>query len=382
MNSRMPSLVRRLLLGLAAPALALLFSVGVSALALQASGHDPWRAYSSMLSYGKQSDSLVAIADLATAYFLAGLAVAIGFRMALFNIGVEGQYRLAALLAAAVGAKLNLPAVVLLPLVVLTAAATGAGVAGIAGVLKTSRGVSEVISTIMLNFIALAVLNVLLSGALRTPVPGELERATGTLHKAARMPSLDRPLHAIGLPVPAGSSVTGMLLVAAVLGVGVSLLLSRTRFGFALRATGLNPSAALASGIDAKAMVVRTMLLSGAIGGLAGLPFLLSAPPYRYSEAFVTDLGFTGIGIALLGRNRPGGIAVGAVVFAFLDRSAQILQIDNIPSEIAIIMQGLIVLSVVVAYEVVRRLGIRAAERTTAPAGGQVPAGPVGSVPA
>jgi simple sugar transport system permease protein len=368
----MNSVLRRLLLGLAAPALALVFAVGVSALALRVSGHDPWHAYSAMLSYGKQSDSLVAIADLATAYFLAGLAVAVGFRMALFNIGVEGQYRLAALFAAAVGAKLNLPAVLLLPLVVLTAAGTGAAVAGIAGVLKTTRGVSEVISTIMLNFIALAVLNVLLSGALRTPVPGELERATGTLHIAARMPALDRPLRAIGLHVPAGSSVTGMLLVAAVLGVGVSLLLSRTRFGFALRATGLNPSAALASGVDAKAMVVRTMLLSGAIGGLAGLPFLLSAPPYRYSEAFVTDLGFTGIGIALLGRNRPGGIAVGAVVFAFLDRSSQILQIDNIPSEIAVIMQGLIVLSVVIAYEVVRRLGTRAAERSTARAVEQV----------
>lgn len=357
---------RRFGLTLAAPLLALVFSVAVSAVVLRVSGAQPFHAYREMLSYGKTADSLTAIADSATAYFFAGLAVAVGFRMALFNIGVEGQYRLAALLAAAVGARLTLPPVLSLPIVVLVAAGTGAALAGVAGVLKVTRGVSEVISTIMLNFIAFSVIAVLLAGPLRTQLPGELQRATGVVRPQGRVPALDRVLDHLGLHVPAGSTVTGLVVLAAVAGTAVSLLLSRTSFGFSLRATGLNPSAAVAAGVNARAMVVRTMLLSGAIGGLAGLPYLLSQAPFRFGEAFTTGLGFTGIAIALVGRNNPIGIAIASALFAFLDRSAQILDLDGIPKEIVVIMQGTIVLAVVVAYEVVRRYGIRAAERATA----------------
>ena len=127
-----------------------------------------------------------------------------------------------------------------------------------------------------------------------------------------------------------------------------------------LRASGLNPGAAEASGVDPKAMVVKTMVIGGAVAGLVGMPQLLGFFN-QYTIDFPTQLGFTGIGVALLGRNHPVGMAAGAFLFGWFDRAAQILDLRGIPKEITFIMQGVILLSVVVAYEVVGRR-IRAAE--------------------
>ena len=110
----------------------------------------------------------------------------------------------------------------------------------------------------------------------------------------------------------------------------VSVLLNRTRFGYDLRASGISPSAASASGVNARAMVVKTMLLSGAIAGLIGLPDLLGGT-HAYTTNFTAGLGFLGIAVALLGRNKPGGIALAALLFAFLDRSLVPLQIADYP---------------------------------------------------
>src|SRR5439155_23681884 len=165
-----------------------------------------------------------------------------------------------------------------------------------------------------------------------------------------------------GLPLVGGADdVNGFLVVAVVVGAVYWFLLGRTRFGFDLRASGLNPSAAVASGVDARRMVVYTMLLSGGLAGLVGMPQLLGE-----SHAYTSDfggLGFTGIGIALLGRNHPVGIGFASVLWAFLDRSAQILDLEEIPKEIVTIMQGTTVLAVVVAYEVASRVGRRAQQR-------------------
>jgi len=286
--------------------------------------------------------------------------------MGLFNIGVQGQYSLAALIAAAAGAAVSLPAPLHVLFVLVVAMATGAAWAGVAGVLRVTRGVSEVISTIMLNTIAVGLGAYLLTTYFAERVEGSLNVATRELPASARFPALDVPAGAVlglfGAEMPPGRGLYGFLLVAVVVGVFYAVLVGRTRFGFALRATGLSPSAALASGIDAKRMTLATMLLSGALAGLVGMPYLLSESG-RYSLDFPPGLGFAGIGIALLGRSSPVGMALAALLFAFLDRSSAPLQLEGIPAEIAVIMQGTIVLSVVVAYEVVRRARLRQAER-------------------
>ena len=122
----------------------------------------------------------------------------------------------------------------------------------------------------------------------------------------------------------------------------------------------MSETAAVASGVNVKRMVVTTMLLSGAVAGLVGMPQLLGAS-YTYSQDFPAGLGFTGIAVALLGRNHPVGIAIGALLFAFLSSSSQILDLNDVPKEIVTIMQGVIVLSVVIAYELVRRYRVRGA---------------------
>jgi simple sugar transport system permease protein len=353
---------RRLLLALAAPLLAALVALAVSSLALVASGSNPFTVYARMLSEGTTLRSLLITVNNAVPLHLSALAVALGFRMGLFNIGVQGQYQLAALLAAAAGAAVTLPGPLHIAFVVVVAMAVGALWAGVAGVLKTARGVSEVISTIMLNVIAGGIAAWLLTTYLQERVEGSNNSRTPLLPESARLPNLDPLLRAVGIEPPQGTRLGGFLVVAVVVGVLYALVVSRSRFGFELRATGLNPSAAVASGVDAKRMTLVTMLLSGAIAGLVGLPQLLGQS-YSYGLDFQAGLGFTGIGVALLGRGSPVGIAFAALLFAFLERSSATLQRIDVPTEIYVIMQGSIVLSVVVAYEAVRRAGVAQAER-------------------
>jgi simple sugar transport system permease protein len=145
------------------------------------------------------------------------------------------------------------------------------------------------------------------------------------------------------------------------MGVVYWIVLNRTRFGFDLRATGESETAAAASGVDAKKMVLTAMLISGAVAGLSGLPLLLG-DAHTYSLSFPTGLGFTGITIALLGRNNPVGIAFAALLIAFLDKASPALDYATpvaYEKEIATIMQGLIVFAVVISYEAVRQWGLR-----------------------
>ncbi len=354
---------RRLLLAVAAPLLAALVALLVSSVALLASGSNPLTVYARMLSEGTTLRSLLITVNNAVPLYLSALAVALGFRMGLFNIGVQGQYQLAALLAAAAGAAVTLPRPLHIAFVVVVAMAVGALWAGAAAVLKTARGVSEVISTIMLNVIAGGIAAYLLTTYLQERVEGSNNSRTPLLPESARLPDLDGLLIAAGISPPQGTRLGGFLIVAIAVGVLYGLVVSRSRFGFELRATGLNPAAAVASGVDAKRMTIVTMLLSGAIAGLVGLPQLLGQS-YSYGLDFQTGLGFTGIGVALLGRGSPIGIGFAALLFAFLERSSATLQRIDVPTEIYVIMQGSIVLSVVVAYEAVRRAGVAQAERS------------------
>ena len=362
------NVVRRVGLALLAPAIALVVAAIISAFVILAIGEDPLVALRELVNFGDNSASqmqaVAVILNRAIPLFLAGLAVSIGFRMGLFNIGVEGQYRLATIMAAWVGTAVVLPRPVQLLLIIVVAMAVGAIWAGIAGILKVTRGVSEVISTIMLNFIAIGLASYLLTGPFRGTPEGSLTVATEDLPESGRLPGLNGVMASLGLAEPR-SELYGFLIPAIVVGVLVAILVKRTRFGFDLKASGLNPTAATASGVNARAMVVKAMLLSGALAGLIGLPDLVG-DTYHYGTEFTSGLGFLGIAVALLGRNNPLGIAFGALLFGFLDRAALSLQFAGIPSQVVTIIQGTIVLAVVIANEVARRIAIRQAERTGA----------------
>jgi simple sugar transport system permease protein len=335
------------LLWLLVPVSAIVLAVAVSSLVLLSIGASPIDAFRSMFEYGTKANSVASTVNRAVPLFIAGLAVAIGFKMNLFNIGVEGQYRIATLLAAAAGAAVTLPAPLHIAFIMLVAMVVGAAWASIAAVLKVKRGVHEVVSTIMLNSIATGLGAYLLANYLRKPAVGsELLIATPPIPSSGRL----GPLTQLG-----NEDLRSFLLIAIVLGIGVYLLIWRTRFGYDLRATGINPDAARASGVSPNGMIMRTMLLSGAIAGLIGMSDLFGFF-HAYTLDFPTGLGFDGIAVALVGLNHPAGIAVAALVFGWVDRAAQILDLQGIPKEVIVITKGVIILSVVIAYEVVRRL--------------------------
>ncbi|MFI6476706.1 ABC transporter permease [Nonomuraea sp. NPDC050663] len=343
-------------LALAAPVVAILFAGIVTAIVLAVTGNPPLETIGIMVEYGTQPRTMVLTLNLATLYYIAALAVALGFRMNLFNIGVDGQYRLAAIMAAALGGSgLNLPGWLMIILIIVTAAVTGAVWAAIAGLLKAYRGVSEVVSTIMLNYIGTSVVAYLLVNVFGVAVAGSNNIGTAPIPEDARVPG-------VAFIPGTEAKVFGLILLAAALGIGFHVLLNKTRFGFDLRTTGLNQEAAVASGVNVKRMVVTAMVLSGGVAGLIGMPQLLGAS-YSYSLDFPSGIGFTGIAIALLGRNNPVGIAFGAILWGFLDSSSNILNLHDISPEIVQIMQGIIVLSVVVAYELAHRYRISAEQR-------------------
>ncbi|MEU6980037.1 MULTISPECIES: ABC transporter permease [unclassified Streptomyces] len=340
----------KLIIGAAGPVLALVTSFVLTVLVLLATGLDPIEPIRLMIENAGYSDVQVLIVNQTGIYYLAALAVAIGFRMNLFNIGVEGQYRLAAMVSALVGAAVDLPGPLHILLIVVVAIATGAIWAGIAGILKTTRGVSEVVSTIMLNAITTSLVAwLILPKNFGVQPAGSNDLTTGQIAESGWFPGID---------MGDGGQIYGFTFVALALGVVYWFVLNRTRFGFDLRATGESESAAQASGVDAKKMILTAMLISGGLAGLAGMPILLGES-HTYSLAFPVNVGFTAITVALLGRNHPVGILFSALLFAFLDKASSNLDVSGYPKEITQIMQGIIVIAVVVSYELVRRYGTR-----------------------
>ncbi|MFE7211618.1 ABC transporter permease [Streptomyces sp. NPDC001698] len=342
----------RVLLAVAGPVIALVAAILLTSVVLIASGKSPIEPYTLMLEQASFSDVQVLIINQASMYYLAALGVAVGFRMNLFNIGVDGQYRLAAMMTAVVGAHLALPSFLQIPTLLLVGMLTGAFWAGIAGLLKVTRGVSEVVATIMLNAIATSLIGYLtLKDVWGVQVGNNM--TTGIMKESGWVSGID-----LGSDV---GQIYGLVFLAVAMGVVYWIVLNRTRFGFDLRATGESGSAAAASGVDAKKMVLTAMLISGGVAGLSGLPLLLG-DAHTYSLSFPTGLGFTGITIALLGRNNPVGIAFAALLIAFLDKASPALDYATpvaYEKEIATIMQGLIVFAVVISYEAVRQWGLR-----------------------
>ena len=352
------SLSRRILLAVAAPLAAVVIAVVLSSIVLLISGSNPLAAYADMLGHASKLETQVDIFNRATPLYLSGVAAAIGFRMNLFNIGVEGQYRLAFIVAAYLGAQVDLPSVLHITFIMVVAMAVGGAYSGAAGVLKVTRGVNEVISTIMLNAVAISGLVVWGNAAWQDSgrQSGQVTRLhTAPISDSGLLPDINGLLELVTRDVGQGKHLTGVVIIAIVVGILYHMALNRSVFGFDLRASGANPSASHVGGVSPKRMVVMAMTLSGLVAGLVGMTELMKTG-YHPSNP-ITGLGFAGIAVALLGRNHPVGVALAALIFAFLDVSSGILQISGAASrEIVVIMQGVIILTAVIAYEVMRRI--------------------------
>jgi simple sugar transport system permease protein len=347
--------LRRAALTLAAPLLAIVFAVLVTSIVLAVAGDPVGTVWSTIFSKPKPRN-VVNIINSGSVLYLSALAAAVGFRMNLFNIGVDGQYRIAAFVAAWVAGEAWLPGKLNVLFAIVVAVVVGALWAGIAGLLKVTRGVSEVIATIMLNSIATYLVAYFLR---QVAVKG-----TNNIH-TTDIPASSQ-LQGFKLIPDAPNYVYTLSVLAVLAGLFVWLLLNRTVFGFNLRATGQSETAAVASGVNVKRMVFASMLISGGIAGLIGMP-LLFGDSHNYGLTFQTGLGFAGIAVALLGRNNPVGIAFAALLFAFLNEQSNALQLKaGVSNDIVNIMQGVIVLSVVIAYEVVRRYNNAAEQRKVA----------------
>ena len=351
--------LRRVGLGLAAPLLAIVVAFVVTSLILLVAG-DPVGAVWAQLIDVPLPRQVIAIINAATVYYLSAIAVAIGFRMNLFNIGVDGQYRVAAFAAAVFAGQGWLPGWLNIIAALVVAMVAGGLWAGIAGLLKVTRGVSEVISTIMLNAIATFLVAYLLSLAAQR-VEGSNAVNTKPIPESSRVPGIS--LDGI---IATPNKVFGLIVLSILVGVLYWFVLGKTRFGFDLRTTGRSETAAIASGVKVRRMVLTSMVMSGAVAGLVGMP-LLFGQDYAYGDTFQSLLGFAGIAIALLGRNNAVGIVFAALLWAYLDAQGNGLQINaGVSDRLVLVIQGVIVLSVVIAYELVRRAGVSMERRRVA----------------
>lgn len=357
---------RRIALALAAPLLAVVVAFVVTSIILVVA-KDPFGAVWAQLFKAPLPRQVVAIVNAATVYYLSAIAVAIGFRMNLFNIGVDGQYRVGAFAAAVFAGQGWLPGWLNILAALVVAMLAGGVWAGIAGLLKVGRGVSEVISTIMLNAIATFLVSFLLGKAAQR-VRGSNAVNTKPVPEGSRVPGIS-----VDGMLATPSKIYGLVVLAVLVGFLYWFVLNKTRFGFDLRATGRSETAAVASGVKVKRMVLASMAISGAAAGLVGMP-LLFGQDFTYGDTFQSGLGFAGIAIALLGRNNPVGIGFAALLWAYLDAQGNGLQINaGVSDRLVLVIQGVIVLSVVIAYELVSRAGTRMEQRRVA---SQLAAGP------
>ncbi|HUO51642.1 MAG TPA: ABC transporter permease [Gemmatimonadaceae bacterium] len=280
-----------------------------------------------------------------TTLIATGLAVSLGLRAGLFNIGAEGQLAAGGFGAALAGLALpaGTPAWIAVPACVAAAMAAGGAVGAVPGALRARFGAHEVITTIMLNFIVLALLNWIVVAHLRVPE---------TLHtpeiRAGAVPRL-----AVAWAAFHGSAANftiGILLAAA---LATWWFLFRTRSGYELRAVGLQPDAAEYGGVGAGATWMRALAISGMLAGLGGVNFVLGYKHY-YEEGFAGGAGFLGIAVALVGRNHPAGVVVAALFFATLSQGGLAVN-ALVPKQLVEVLQGVIILAVAASVPEVRR---------------------------
>jgi simple sugar transport system permease protein len=291
----------------------------------------------------------------ATTLVFTGLAVGLGLRAGLFNIGAESQLAAGGFAAAIVGLMLpaGIPALLCLPIYILAAALGGGVVGAVPGVLKARYGAHEVIVTIMLNIIVLALLNFFITHRLAVP---------DTLH-TAELKSGALPRLQDYFPAFHGSAANATILLALLTATALGWYLFRTRSGFELRAVGLQPRAAEYAGVNVASVTWRALAMSGAIAGLGSLNYVLGYKHY-YEEGFATGAGYLGIAVALVGRSHPGGIVVAALLFATLSQGGLAVN-ALVPKQMVDVLQAVVILAVATSVPEVRRL-LRSVRRSNA----------------
>ena len=273
----------------------------------------------------------------ATPLLLTGLSVAIAFRCGLFNIGAAGQWIGGAIVAAYLGFAVSMPPVIHVIVCLIGGIAGGAAVGWVVGELKARTGAHEVIVTIMLNYVMYNVLSYLLGTTKVLQAPGQSNLISPTIAANAQLPH-------VGGPPP---QVDAGFLVALAAAAAVGWLLTRSTIGFQFRTVGANPSAARTAGMSVERSWVLVMLIAGALAGLSGASVIQGSSVHALTFNSYGTYGFDGITVALLGRARPGGVVLAALLFGALHAGGTAMQAaTSVPTDIATVLEGLIVLFV------------------------------------
>lgn len=326
------------------PLASVLLAFAISAIVIWAIGEDPWEATKLMVtgafgsSYGWGYTLYYA-----TNFIFTGLAVAVAFQARLFNIGGEGQAMLGGLGVALICLYLPWPHWSLALLAsALGAAAFGALWAVVPGYLQARRGSHIVITTIMFNFIAAALLNYVLVVHLRPT--GSMDPASARFPPETRLPRLHEILDLLGIPFSRATPANITLLIAVAACFAVWFMLWRTRLGFQIRAFGESEPAAQYAGISPVRITIYVMLISGGLAGLMAINNVMGEAQRLVMNA-VEGAGFIGIAVALMGRNHPFGVFLAAVLFGFLYQGgAELALWTSIPRELIVVIQALVIL--------------------------------------
>jgi ABC-type uncharacterized transport system permease subunit len=340
-------------------ALALIASLGIAVLAgsvlIVAYGENPVAVYTEILEESVGSvDGIGYVLAIATPLIFSALAVAVPFKAGLFNIGVEGQYIVAMVVTAWAEVELGfLPGPLLLITALLAAMLGGMVWAAVPGVLKVTTGAHEVVTTIMMNGIALSLAAWALNFPLHfddAPEGAFVDLRTNNFPEQGLVGDLGRMFG-----ITPGAHLSWLLLLAIAAAFVVWFLFRRTRLGYEARAVGSSPGSARAGGASIGAVQLKVFLISGALAGLVGMQQIL-ADRGHLPQNYITALGFTGIAVAFLGQNNPIGIVFAAILWGVLSRGEVALQIgSDVPREFIIILQGILILSVVITYQIARR---------------------------
>ena len=353
----------KLLRELLFPVIAVAVAFVVGGIVVWLIGDNPFEVYGLLLGSALTwPDGVGYTLFYATPLIFTGLAVAVAFRCGLLNIGAEGQLYVAAFATAWVSIKLggtvvkgvagapdtvygaaSLPALVLIPVAMLTAVAVGAAWAAIAGWLKARFGAHEVITTIMLNFIAVALVSYFTQYYFKAA--GDPIMQTVPIGAAAQIPRLGDFVPGLPSRIPVNLAFPLAILACAL----VYVFLWRTKWGYEIRATGANPSAAEYGGINVRRQIVVAMAVSGGLAGMVAVSEVLGYR-YRYYDGFSASYGFTGIAVALLGRNHPVGVFLGALLFGVLLRGGIFVDAfsAHVTKDLVEVLQALVILFVAV----------------------------------
>src|SRR3989440_4511748 len=333
----------KLLRELMFPLIAVLAAFVVGAIIVLLIHDDPIETYKLLIGSALSwPDGIGYTLFYATPLIFTGLAVLVAFRCGLLNIGAEGQLYVAAFATAWVGITfVHMSAWLLLPLCFLAAIIAGGAWGAIPGVLKARFGSHEVINTIMLNFVAIALVSYFTQYHYKTP--GDPILQTTPIGPGAHIARLGKFIP--GLPERIPLNFAFILAILACLFVYV--LLWKTKWGYEIRATGANPSAAEYGGISIRKQIILAMSISGGLAGMVGINEVLGYR-YRYYDGFSANYGFVGIAVALLGRNHPVGVFIAAILFAILLRGGIFVDAFtmHVSKDIVDMLQGIVIVFV------------------------------------